>query len=356
MSQAFRRAAQRGASKETGETRRVAAAVLLGAAVLLAVPVAALGAAPNREGRDGVSAGAATRAATAQVRYRTVAIDGVDVFYREAGPPDAPVLLLLHGFPTSSHMFRNLIPALADRYRVIAPDYPGFGQSGMPARDRFSYTFQSYADVVGKLTEKLGVSRYALYAMDYGAPVAFRLATAHPERVSALVVQNGNAYDAGIEAFWGPIKAYWRSGSAEDREALRWLTSAKATRWQYTSGVPDASVVSPDAWTMDQAFLDRPGNQEIQLDLFYDYRTNLPLYPAWQAYFREHRPPTLVVWGKNDEIFVAAGARAYARDNPAAEIHLLDTGHFALETHGAEIARLMRDFLRRALPAHAARR
>jgi pimeloyl-ACP methyl ester carboxylesterase len=285
------------------------------------------------------------------IRYKTDAIDGVDVFYREAGPPDAPALLLLHGYPTSSHMFRNLIPALADRYRVVAPDYPGFGNSAMPPRDRFDYGFESYASLVGKLTEKLGLERYALYVMDYGAPVGFRLAAAHPERVTAIVVQNGNAYDEGLEHFWDPIRAYWKSGSAKDREALRWLTSLDATRFQYADGVADTTVVSPDAWTVDQALLDRPGNQEIQLDLFYDYRKNPPLYPAWQRYFREHQPPMLVVWGRNDQIFVAAGAEAYRRDNPRAEIHLLDTGHFALETHGPEIARLMREFLGRVVPA-----
>jgi pimeloyl-ACP methyl ester carboxylesterase len=280
-----------------------------------------------------------------QVRYRTVSIDGVDVFYREAGRADAPAVLLLHGFPSSSHMFRDLIPALAERHRVVAPDYPGFGHSAMPARDRFAYTFDGYARLVSTLTERLGLGRHALYVMDYGAPIGFRLATARPDRVSAIVVQNGNAYDDGLEGFWDPIRAYWRSGSAEHREALRWLTSAKATRWQYTNGVPDPTLVSPDGWTVDQALLDRPGNQEIQLDLFYDYRTNLPLYPAWQAYFRERQPPTLVVWGRNDEIFVAAGAEAFRRDNPRAEVHLLDTGHFALETHGPEIARLTRELL-----------
>ncbi len=294
--------------------------------------------------------------APAQVRYKTIAIDGVDVFYREAGRPEAPALVLLHGFPTSSHMFRNLIPALADRHRVIAPDYPGFGNSGMPERERFAYTFENYANIVGKLTEKLGHDRYALYVMDYGAPVGYRLATAHPERVSGIIVQNGNAYDEGIQQFWDPIKAYWKSGSEEHREAIRWLTSLKATQWQYTHGVPDATLVSPDAWTVDQAFLDRRGNQEIQLDLFYDYRTNVALYPAWQAYFREHEPPMLVIWGKNDQIFVAAGAEPYRRDNPSAEIHMLDTGHFALETHGAEIAGLIRDFLGRTVPVRNADR
>lgn len=284
-----------------------------------------------------------------QVRYRTVSIDGIDLFYREAGPKDAPVVLLLHGFPTSSHMYRNLIPALADRYRVIAPDYPGFGQSAAPDRERFAYTFDHYAALIEKLTETLGAERYALYLFDYGAPVGLRLATRHPERVTALVVQNGNVYDEGIAGFWDPIKAYWASGGQAEREALRWLTSIQATTWQYTNGVKDVALVSPDAALLDQLGMDRPGNQEIQLDLFYDYRTNIPLYPAWQAYFRRHRPPALVVWGANDEIFVAAGAAPYRRDLPDAEIHMLDTGHFALETHGAEIAGRMRDFLARAL-------
>ncbi len=284
------------------------------------------------------------------VRYHTVSIDGVDVFYRDAGRKDAPAILLLHGFPTSSHMYRNLILALADKYRVIAPDYPGFGHSAMPDRAKFSYTFDNYAQLVEGLTEKLGVDRYALYVMDYGAPVGFRLAAKHPERVTALIVQNGNAYVEGIQKFWEPIQKYWASGSNADREAIRWLTSLKATKWQYTHGVPDTTLVSPDSWTMDQARLDRPGNQEIQLDLFYDYRTNIPLYPEWEAYFRTHKPPTLVVWGKNDPIFVVDGAQPYKRDLPNAELHLIDTGHFALETHGPEIAGLIRDFLGRSLP------
>jgi pimeloyl-ACP methyl ester carboxylesterase len=238
---------------------------------------------------------------------------------------------------------------LADKYRVIAPDYPGFGQSGMPDRLKFAYTFDNYAQVVDKLIRQLGVNRYALYVMDYGAPVGFRLASKSPERVTALIVQNGNAYDEGLEKFWDPIKVYWGTGGSTEREAIRWLTSIAATKWQYTNGVKDASLVSPDTWTMDQTFLDRPGNAEIQLDLFYDYRTNIPLYPQWQTYFREHKPATLVVWGKNDAIFVAAGAAPYKRDIPNAEIHLFDTGHFALETHGHEIAKLIREFLGRNL-------
>lgn len=287
-----------------------------------------------------------------RVTYHTAKVDGLDIFYREAGDPQSPTVLLLHGFPTSSHMYRNLIPQLADKYHVIAPDYPGFGQSGMPDRSKFAYTFDNYAQVVDKLIRQLGVNRYALYVMDYGAPVGFRLAAKNPERVLALIVQNGNAYDEGLEKFWDPIKAYWGTGGSTEREAIRWLTSLAATKWQYTNGAKEASLVSPDTWTMDQTFLDRPGNAEIQLDLFYDYRTNVPLYPQWQTYFREHKPATLVVWGKNDAIFVAAGAAPYKRDIPNADIHLLDTGHFALETHGHEIAKLIREFLSRNLKSN----
>ena len=284
-----------------------------------------------------------------QTRHQTVSINGVDVFYREAGSKGAPVLLLLHGFPTSSHMFRNLIPALSDRYHVIAPDYPGFGNSAMPDAKSFNYTFDNYANIIEGLTEKLGLGRYALYVMDYGAPVGLRLAAKHPERVTALIVQNGNAYAEGIKDFWKPIQKYWSSANTKDREAIRWLTSLKATKWQYTDGVADTSLVSPDTWTVDQAFLDRPGNQEIQLDLFYDYRTNIPLYADWQSYFRKHQPPTLVLWGKNDQIFVVDGAAPYKRDLPDAEVHLFNTGHFALETHGAEIVGRIREFLGRKL-------
>lgn len=281
------------------------------------------------------------------VHYRTVTVDGIEIFYREAGPRDAPAVLLLHGFPSSSHMFRNLIPQLAERYRVVAPDYPGFGYSAVPARDEFDYTFDRFAQIVDKLTEHLGLDRYAIYVMDYGAPVGFRLASRHPERVTAIIAQNGNAYEEGLTPFWEPIKAYWRTGGMAERDALRSALQLESTRWQYVHGAPDPTLVSPDAYTHDQRLLDRPGLAEIHLDLFYDYRRNVELYPEWQAYFREHRPPTLVVWGRNDEIFGAAGAEAYKRDNPDAELHLLDAGHFALESHGLEIAALMRDFLDR---------
>lgn len=286
---------------------------------------------------------------TARTRYRSMEIDGVDVFYREAGPANAPVVVLLHGFPTSSNMFRNLIPALASRYRVIAPDYPGFGYSDAPDRAHFKYTFDSYAAIVDTLLTRLKAERYALYVMDYGAPVGYRIALKHPERVSALIVQNGNAYVDGMQAFWEPIRAYWKSGSPEDRAALRKAVTADFTRWQYTDGVKDTSLIDPTVWTVDQALLDRPGNVEIQLDLFHDYRTNVELYPRVHQFFREHRPATLIVWGANDQMFVADGARAYLRDLPQAELHLLDTGHFALEDKGEQIARLMLDFLDRKL-------
>jgi pimeloyl-ACP methyl ester carboxylesterase len=281
------------------------------------------------------------------VHYRTVSIDGVNVFYREAGPADAPAIVLLHGFPTSSNMFRNLIPELADRYRVIAPDYPGFGHSDMPDRAQFRYTFAHLADITDTLLTRVGVTRYALYVMDYGAPVGYRVALKHPERVTALVIQNGNAYEEGLKEFWKPIKAYWESGQPAQREALRAGTTLEATRSQYLDGVADRSRVDPSAWVQDQALLDRPGNVEIQLDLFYDYRTNLELYPQFQKFFRERQPPTLIVWGRNDAIFPADGARAYLKDLPRAELHLLDSGHFALEDRGEEIARLMRAFLGR---------
>jgi len=293
-------------------------------------------------------------AADSTVHHRKITVDGVEVFYREAGPANGPVVLLLHGFPSSSHMFRNLIPALADRYRVIAPDYPGFGESAMPDRAQFRYTFARFAELTDALLTQLKARRYTLYVMDYGAPVGYRLALMHPERVSGLVVQNGNAYVEGLQEFWVPIKAYWASGSREDREALRAATTAHATHWQYVEGVRDPTRIDPAAWVYDQARLDRPGNIEIQLDLFYDYRTNVDLYPRFQEFFRERKPPTLIVWGANDKIFPAQGAHPYRRDLPDAEFHLLDTGHFALEDKGPEIATLMRDFLDREIASKVA--
>jgi pimeloyl-ACP methyl ester carboxylesterase len=281
------------------------------------------------------------------VHHKTVNVNGLDIFYREAGPADAPTILLLHGFPTSSQMFRKLIPALADKYHVVAPDYPGYGHSSMPAHDKFEYTFDNLANVVEAFTEKLGLQSYALYVQDYGAPVGYRLAVKHPERVTAIVVQNGNAYEEGIDNdFWKPVKAYWQDPtSKQKRDALRNLLTYEATKWQYTTGAPQADLVPPDGAAEDQFLLDRPGNDEIQLDLFLSYGSNPPLYPAWQAYFRKHQPPMLIVWGKNDQIFPAAGAEPYKRDLKTLEFHLLDAGHFALETNGDEIARLMRAFL-----------
>jgi pimeloyl-ACP methyl ester carboxylesterase len=303
----------------------------------------------------GLSTFPAARAAEGRteiaVHYRKAMVNGVGVFYREAGPPDGPVVLLLHGFPTSSRMYRNLIPMLSDRYRLIAPDYPGFGHSDAPDRKSFAYGFATFADVIDGLLGQIGATRYALYVMDYGAPVGYRLALKHPERISALVVQNGNAYGEGLRAFWDPIKAYWRDGSKEHRDALRAGLTAPATKSQYVDGVSDPTRIDPDSWFQDQALLDRPGNSEIQLDLFKDYGTNVSLYPRFQQFFRTHRPPTLIVWGKNDAIFPAEGAYPYLRDLPDAELHLLDTGHFALEDKGAEIAALMRDFLDRKLAA-----
>ena len=280
-----------------------------------------------------------------QVHYRTVEIDGLDIFYREAGAEDAPTVLLLHGFPTSSHMFRNLIADLADRYHVVAPDYPGYGNSSMPTVEEFDYTFDKLADIVEQLTNKLGLEKYSLYLMDYGAPVGFRLAVRHPQRVESLIIQNGNAYDEGLREFWNPLKAYWQDKTAENEVELRKLLTIDATKWKYTHGVRDASRISPDNWHIDQRLLDRPGNEQVQLALFYDYGSNPSRYPRWQQYFRDHQPPTLIVWGKNDFIFPADGAHPYNRDLQNVEFHLLDTGHFALEEDGETIAQLMRDFL-----------
>jgi pimeloyl-ACP methyl ester carboxylesterase len=281
------------------------------------------------------------------VLHKTVKVGALDIFYREAGPKDAPAILLLHGFPTSSQMFRNLIPALADKYHVVAPDYPGYGHSSMPLHDAFTYTFDALAQVIDELTKKLELTKYAIYVQDYGAPVGYRLAVKHPERITAIVVQNGNAYDEGLDnEFWKSIKAYWKEpNSKAKRDALRGLLTYDATKWQYTTGVKNPELVSPDGAAHDQFLLDRKGNDEIQLDLFLSYGSNPPLYPAWQAYFRQHQPPMLIAWGKNDQIFPAAGAEPYKRDLKTLEFHLLDAGHFALETDGDTIAKLMRDFL-----------
>src|SRR5262245_55274813 len=282
-----------------------------------------------------------------KVRHQTVKVGDLDIFYREAGPKDAPAILLLHGFPTSSQMFRNLIPALGDRFRVVAPDYPGFGHSSMPPRDRFTYTFDSLAQVIDGFTDVVELRKHALYVQDYGAPVGYRLATAHPDRITAIVVQNGNAYDEGIDnEFWEPVKAYWKDPvSKEKRDALRGLLTYDATKWQYTHGVPRPELVSPGGAAHDQFLLDREGNDEIQLDLFLSYGSNPPLYPRWQEYFRKHQPPALVAWGRNDRIFPAEGAEPYKRDLKTLEFHLLDAGHFALESNGDEIAALVRKFL-----------
>jgi pimeloyl-ACP methyl ester carboxylesterase len=285
--------------------------------------------------------------------YRTALVDGLKVFYREAGDPKASAVLLLHGFPTSSHMFREFIPALADRYRVVAPDLPGFGFTDAPDRASFSYSFDHLAEVIDRFTEVLGLSRYAIYVFDYGAPVGFRLAIRHPERITAVISQNGNAYLEGLSEGWNPIQAYWKNPSAENRAALRAFLKPETTQWQYTHGVPSLERLSPDSWTLDSALLARPGNDEIQLDLFRDYQSNIALYPKFQEYIRTQRPPLLAVWGKNDPFFLPAGAQAFKRDHPDAEVHLLEAGHFALESQGPEIAAIIRDFLERKLPKQA---
>lgn len=279
------------------------------------------------------------------VAYRTVEVDALKVFYREAGAPDAPKLLLLHGFPSAGHMFRDLIPLLADRFHLIAPDLPGFGQSDMPARSQFKYTFDNIAHVIDRFTEIVGFDRFALYVFDYGAPTGFRLAARHPERITAIISQNGNAYEEGLSEGWSPIRAYWENASAANRNALRTFLAPETTRWQYTHGVPDAARVSPDGLSLDNFYLARPGADEVQLDLFGDYKSNISLYPAFQDYFRTHKPPFLAAWGKHDPFFLPAGANAFKRDMPRAEIQFFDTGHFALETHAEPIARAIRQFL-----------
>lgn len=280
------------------------------------------------------------------VGHKNVTVDGLNIFYREAGSPDKPTLLLLHGFPTSSHMFRNLMIALGGKYHLVAPDYPGFGNSSMPLVSEFEYSFDHLADIVDKFITAIGLQQYSLYVMDYGAPVGYRIATKHPERVQALFIQNGNAYLEGLSPFWEQIKAYWANPQdPANITALKGLLTLDATKWQYLTGVRDANAISPDNWIIDQAGLDRPGNQDIQLALFLSYSTNLPLYPEWQAYFRKYQPPALITWGKGDQIFPADGAYPYQKDLQNTELHLLDTGHFALEEDGALIAALIDRFL-----------
>ena len=280
-------------------------------------------------------------------RYRYAGVDGIKVFYREAGSQPAPTVLLLHGFPTSSHMFRDLIPALAEHYQVVAPDLPGFGFSDAPDRKNFHYTFDHLARVIDAFTHAIGLNRYAIYVFDYGAPVGLRLALAHPERVTAIISQNGNAYEEGLSQGWNPIQKYWREPTAENRAALRDLLKPEATKSQYLYGVQDVTLVAPESYELDSALLARPGNDEIQLDLFLDYASNVALYPKFQEYFRINRPPLLAVWGKNDPFFLPAGAEAFKRDNPSAEVQFYDAGHFALETHVQEIGGAIRDFLGR---------
>lgn len=283
------------------------------------------------------------------VHYRSIDTGGHRVFYREAGQPGNPAVLLLHGFPTSSHMFRDLIPLLEDRYHLIAPDLPGFGNTVSPPRGQFDYTFDNLAQVIGAFVEAIGLSRYALYVFDYGAPVGYRLALSRPDRIRAIISQNGNAYEEGLSEGWNPIRAYWQDASHANREALRKFLQPESTVWQYTHGVPDRTTVSPDGYSLDNYYLGRPGAADVQLDLFGNYKSNVALYPTFRQYFRTHRPPLLAIWGKNDPFFLPAGAEAYRRDMPDAEVRFLDTGHFALETHSAEIGTAMRDFLGRVL-------
>ena len=281
------------------------------------------------------------------IHYRSADIDGFNVFYREAGSTDAPKLLLLHGFPSAGHMFRDLIPRLSDRFHLVAPDLPGFGKSDMPPRGQFKYTFDNLADVIDRFTQKIGFDRFAVYVFDYGAPTGFRLAVKHPEKITAIISQNGNAYEEGLSEGWNPIRAYWQDASEANRRALREFLKPEATWWQYSHGVSDTSRISPDGYSLDNFYLARPAADEVQLDLFGDYKSNVALYPTFQKYFRTHKPPFLAVWGQNDPFFLPPGAEAFKRDNPNATVRFFDTGHFALETHAREIAAEIRSFLTR---------
>jgi pimeloyl-ACP methyl ester carboxylesterase len=283
-----------------------------------------------------------------QTLYKTAKVDGLDIFYREAGSRDAPTILLLHGFPTSSHMFRNLIMRLSDKFHLVAPDYPGYGNSSAPPVDAFDYSFDHMAEIIEKFMQQhMQLERFSMYLQDYGAPIGFRIAAKHPDWIEGLIIQNGNAYEEGLKDFWIPLKAYWQDRSKENEETLRKFLTIDATKWQYTHGVRNIEAISPDNWLIDQPLLDRPGNDKIQLQMFYSYRTNPPLYPQWQEYFRKHQPPTLIVWGKNDQIFPADGAHPYKRDLRNLDFHLLDTGHFALEEDNELIAKLISNFLKK---------
>ena len=305
-------------------------------------------------GQTGAAANTRRQLTSAESQPSTVPItevhrieaDGVQVFYRSAGVPNAPAVLLLHGFPASSFMFRGLIPRLADQYHVVAPDLPGFGFTEVPTERKYAYSFDALASTIEAFTEMLNLKRYAIYVFDYGAPTGFRLAMRHPERVTAIISQNGNAYEEGLGDAWAPIRKYWSHPTAENRETIRQaILNLDGTRWQYTHGVPDAKAVAPESYWLDAALLERPGNKDIQLDLFLDYASNVKLYPQFQEYFRNSRPPLLAIWGKNDPFFLPAGAEAFRKDNPDAQVQFLDTGHFALETHAVEIATVMKEFL-----------
>ena len=286
-----------------------------------------------------------SKAARLKTAYQRIAVDGIEIFYREGGLPERPVVLLLHGFPSSSHMFRDLIPLLAERYHVVAPDFPGFGQSAMPDRGKYHYTFASISDTIAKFTEAIGLKKFAIYIFDYGSPVGLRMALKFPDRISAIISQNGNAYEEGLSDGWNPIRTYWKDPSAANRDALRTFLKPQTTTFQYTHGVADTSLVSPDGRSLDDFYLARSGADEVQLDLFKDYASNVALYPRFQEYFRKHQPAFLAVWGRNDPFFLPAGAEAFKRDLPKAAVQFFDTGHFALETHCREIAAAIVPFL-----------